>query len=106
MGYFQSPKSDFYDYDILRDDLDKSGVSDRVDGSPEIYEKFKDLLSKLNPPCSFVSSADSSSNDGDNITRNTFIGVRLIDRKMFANLKIILFFAMISVDATLFFNKL
>uniref|UniRef100_A0A0R3RYZ8 USP domain-containing protein n=1 Tax=Elaeophora elaphi TaxID=1147741 RepID=A0A0R3RYZ8_9BILA len=69
-----SAKSNIYDYDGRRDDLDKSGETEGMDGFIEIYEKFQNFLSKLNTPSSVVSNGGSSSSDGDNFARDTFFG--------------------------------
>ncbi|EJW87578.1 hypothetical protein WUBG_01507 [Wuchereria bancrofti] len=70
----ESAKSDIYDYDSRRDDLDKSTETEGMDSFIEIYEKFDDFLSKLNVPSSVVSSGSSSSSDGDNFTADIFFG--------------------------------
>ncbi|MCP9265238.1 Bm2, isoform a [Dirofilaria immitis] len=67
-----SAKSDIYDYDSRRDDLDKSGDSEGMDSFIEIYEKFRDLLSKFNVPSSVVSNFGNSLGDGDNFVEDTF----------------------------------
>ncbi|CAG9536041.1 unnamed protein product [Cercopithifilaria johnstoni] len=69
-----SAKSDIYDYDNFRDDLDKSNDTEGMDSFIEIYEKFQDFLSKLNAPSSAVSNGGSSSSDDDNFARDTFFG--------------------------------
>ncbi|VIO89329.1 Uncharacterized protein BM_BM2 [Brugia malayi] len=70
----ESAKSDIYDYDCRRDDLDKSTETEGMDSFIEVYEKFDDFLSKLNVPSSIVLSGSSSSSDGDNFIVDTFFG--------------------------------
>ncbi|VDO49813.1 unnamed protein product [Brugia timori] len=74
----ESAKSDIYDYDCRRDDLDKSTETEGMDSFIEVYEKFDDFLSKLNVPSSIVLSGSSSSSDGDNFIVDTFFGVSII----------------------------
>ncbi|EFO24354.2 hypothetical protein LOAG_04131 [Loa loa] len=64
-----SAKSDIYDYDSCRDDLDKSGEAEGMESFVEIYENFQDFLSKLDVP-----DDGSSLNDGDSFAKDPFLG--------------------------------
>ncbi|KAL3990716.1 Ubiquitin carboxyl-terminal hydrolase family protein [Acanthocheilonema viteae] len=74
-----SAKSDIYDYDNRRDDLDKSSEAEGMESFIEIYEKFQDFLSKLNIPSSVTSNGGSSSSDGDSFARDAFFGDMSMD---------------------------
>lgn len=50
-----------------------------MDSFIEIYEKFRDLLLKLNTSSSAVSNGGSSSSDDDNFSRD-FFGVSLFEK--------------------------
>ncbi|VDO67607.1 unnamed protein product [Onchocerca flexuosa] len=65
-GFYQkSAKSDIYDYENRRDDLDKSSDSEGMDSFIEIYEKFHDMLSKLNIPSSIDTPNDDPGVSGE-----------------------------------------